>query len=120
MSETENIIEEFESTPAGIVVEPSYPEGAIIVGIPPEDDSQARNEAFELANRSCTVLKPGCTTYALFAHQKQLRILGAPDYARSNPEAFQTSDNLVVCCPNCHLWIHNNPEEATSLGYLDR
>lgn len=120
MGETENTINQFEAPPAGTIIDHAYPDGAVIVGLPPEDDCQARNEAFELADRLCTVVKPGCTTNAIFTHQKQLRILGAPDYARSDPDSIQTADNLVVCCPNCHKWIHDNPAEATSLGYLDR
>jgi len=98
---------------------PDYPENAYIPPIPPEDQLYARTAAFEEANYECVVKKPDCLTVALFAHQKQLRIL-SPDYTHAIDGVLQTSDNLVICCKNCHRWIHENEQEATELGYLNR
>jgi hypothetical protein len=88
---------------------------------PPEDFFNARREAFDSANWQCTVRQDGCLDTAVFAHQKKL-IIGEMDenYERKIDGVMQTADNLVVCCQVCHVWIHNNHEEATALGYLDR
>lgn len=42
------------------------------------------------------------------AHHRKLRRRGGDDSA----------ENLMVCCPPCHKWIHDNPAEATHLGYM--
>jgi len=103
------------------MIEPTYPEGAYIPPLPPQNVLDARNQAFENANFICTVQVDGCTTKGVFAHQKKLIILsGREDYAYTNKSVLQYPDNLVVCCGVCHKWIHNNQEEATALGYLDR
>jgi hypothetical protein len=88
---------------------------------PPMDFFDARAEAFDAANWECTVKKDNCTTKAKVAHQKKL-IIGdlRTGYQRKIEGVMQTADNLVVCCPSCHSWIHNNTVEATALGYLDR
>jgi len=88
---------------------------------PPQDFFDARAEAFDAVDWECTVKKDGCTTKALIAHQKKLIIGdGRIGYERQVEGVMQTADNLVVCCPSCHFWIHKNPIEATALGYLDR
>lgn len=28
-------------------------------------------------------------------------------------------NNLLICCHACHEWIHRNPEEAATKGFLD-
>ncbi len=88
---------------------------------PPEDFFSARREAFDSADWQCTVVKNGCMGRAVYAHQKKL-IIGEMDegYERKIDGVMQTADNLVICCQFCHVWIHENPEEATALGYLDR
>jgi len=45
---------------------------------------------------------------------------GAEDYSHVDKNVLQYPENLVVCCGLCHKWIHDNQEEATALGYLDR
>jgi len=98
-----------------------YPEGAYVPPRPPQDHIDARIQAFENANFLCTVQQEGCTENAPFAHQKKLIIKdGSSGYERYVDGVMQTSNNLVVCCPSCHRWIHDNQQEATSLGYLNR
>jgi hypothetical protein len=88
---------------------------------PPQDFFDARAEAFDAVDWECTVKKDGCTTKALVAHQKKLVIGDAKTgYQRQTEGVMQTADNLVICCPSCHNWIHKNRVEATALGYLDR
>lgn len=92
-----------------------------IVAKPPQDFFDARAEAFGLAGWKCVVKKDSCLDEAIVAHQKKL-IIGdaASGYERKIPNQLQVASNLVVCCTKCHSWIHNNQEEATQLGYLDR
>lgn len=97
-----------------------YPEDAYFPR-PPQDHIDARSQAFGQSGFVCTVQKHGCTEGAPFAHQKKLIIEDATSgYERILDGVMQTAENLVVCCPSCHRWIHDNREEATSLGYLDR
>lgn len=88
---------------------------------PPMDFFDARTEAFDAVDWKCTVKKDNCTTEARVAHQKKLIIGGLKvGYQRQIDGVMQTADNLVICCPSCHSWIHKNRVEATALGYLDR
>jgi hypothetical protein len=80
-----------------------------------EDDIKARTLAFSNASNECVIKKEGCETVAIVSHQKQLRY---KDGVHILPDALQTADNLVICCFNCHRWLHNNQEEAMALGYL--
>lgn len=92
-----------------------------ITARPPQDFFDARMEAFQSAEHKCTIQMDDCKEIALVAHQKKL-IIGdaASGYERKIPGVLQSADNLVICCSSCHHWIHQNPEEATALGYLDR
>jgi hypothetical protein len=92
-----------------------YPEGARIRPAFPEDFQEARREAFARANFECEVKREDCWVQAPIAHQIESRY-GYDAYY--DPEVTQTSDNILICCMNCHNWIHANPEEAISLGFL--
>ncbi len=88
---------------------------------PPQDFFDARAEAFDAVGWESTVKEANCTLEAKIAHQKKLIIGdGRTGYQRQIDGVMQTADNLVVCCPSCHSWIHENRVEATALGYLDR
>ena len=88
---------------------------------PPKDCIDARIEAFSLANWECTVKKDNCLTQPVLVHQKKLIIKnGITGYERVVDGVMQTADNIVPCCPMCLSWISNNPEEATTLGYINR
>lgn len=92
-----------------------------ITARPPLDFFDARQEAFTNADWQCVVKKDGCLLKPDYAHQKRLIIGdGLSGYERKISGVLQTADNLVVCCQSCHRWIHQNPVEATTLGYLDR
>ena len=49
-----------------------------------------------------------CNTEGCHAHHVVLRSRGGSD----------EPDNLLWVCLPCHAWIHDNPSEATALGFM--
>lgn len=85
----------------------------------PESLISARLAAVERAGGPfCELSLANCSIYAPIIHQIEQRYIISSGY--KDPKKIQTADNLLVLCLSCHKWIHNNKEEATALGYLDR
>ena len=57
-----------------------------------------------------------------------IRCLGEPEVChhriprgmggRSDPEINYGLANIICLCNPCHLWVHENPEDAYSTGFL--
>ena len=63
---------------------------------------------YERAGGVCEVCRVGIWFTTFEAHHRKLRTRGGDD----SPE------NLLALCSRCHKWVHDNPAEATALGYM--
>lgn len=68
--------------------------------------SQLRRVFLE-KNPNCQASLPGCTRKATEVHHKDGR-----------QKNYLVIETWCASCRNCHVYIHNNPEEARELGLL--